>query len=83
MATGFAIPYFVTGTQIMVVDGPDEDRPRWAGWQADWLAQHGWDTAAGRARLLDGVRDLGSRISAVVDDIVAHNPDIRDKPCDP
>jgi hypothetical protein len=66
-AAGFAIPYFINGTQIMLVDGPAEERPRWAEPLAAWLAANGWDTAGGRARLLEGVRDLAGRISALVD----------------
>ncbi len=77
-AAAFATPYFITGTEIVLADGPEEERHAWAERQAAWLAEHGWDTPAGRARLLNGVRDLGSRVSALVDDIVAHNLEIPD-----
>jgi hypothetical protein len=77
-AAAFAPPYFITSTQIMLADGPEAERQRWAEGEAAWLAEYGWDTAVGRARLLDGLRDLSSRVSALVDDIVARNPEVRD-----
>jgi hypothetical protein len=74
----WASPFFFASTDILQMDGPAEERPKWAERQAAWLAELGFGTPAERGRVLKRLNALGEQTFELADTIIARNPDITD-----
>ena len=77
-ASLWAAAFFFAATDILQMDGPSEERPRWAERQSAWLAELGLGTPAEREQVLDRLNELGEQIFTLANTIIASNPDITD-----
>lgn len=70
---------FVLGTaDVILVDGSDADKPKYAARQTALLRELGMDAAEVRAAKFETARELYDRMFALAEAIIAHHPDIID-----
>jgi hypothetical protein len=63
---------------VILADGPEAERPRFAERQADLLQELGLETAASRAARFERASEFGDRIFALAEEIIARHPDMID-----
>jgi hypothetical protein len=71
-------PFCTSSCDVILTDGPDAEKPRFAERQARFLTRFGSESAAARECRFARARRLYDRIFALADEIAAGHPDIVD-----
>jgi hypothetical protein len=77
-ALGWVLPYHLATTDVIMAEGPESERPRFAERQARLLAELGLDTAGARASRFEQAGRLFARALAFAHEIVDGHPDVLD-----
>ena len=79
-ACTWLIAYYLACTDVLLVDGPAEDRPRWAARRDALLAELGLASDRAVADRLSRAQQLHAACFALADEIVRTHPDVTDGP---
>jgi hypothetical protein len=71
-------PYFTAACDVILTDGPDAEKPRFAERQTRFLARFGSESDAALKRRFNRARRLYDRIFALAEGVAAGHPDIVD-----
>ena len=77
-ALAWVTPFHLSTTDVMLVDGPETDRPVYAERRARFLQTLGFDTAEARAAKFEQANRLYDQTFALAADIIAKHPRIID-----
>ncbi len=77
-ALTWAAAFYCASTDVILVDGPEEEKPRFAGRQAGLLRELGVYTAEEREAKVAQARRLHERVLTLAGEIAAGNPRIAD-----
>ena len=74
----WVIPFHLASTDVILADGPEAEKPRFADRQVGLLKELGLDTAAARAARFEQANRLYDQIFALAHEIVANHPGVVD-----
>lgn len=77
-ALGWLLPFYLSSTDVILADGPETEKPRFAARQAGFLDALGMATVEARAERLAHAQRLYPRFFALAEEIVATHPGIVD-----
>jgi hypothetical protein len=72
------ILFYLSATDVILVDGPEAEKPKFAAYQTGFLSALGMEAAATRAARYEQADRLFDRIFAVAEEIVARHPGVVD-----
>lgn len=73
-ALGWVLPFYTSATDVIMADGPDTEKPRFAARCAAFLTALGMDTATARSARFERAYRLHERCFALAADIIASHP---------